>query len=168
MNILLIGGCGSLINNLIVKFKKEGHRVYLITGDRYSNAPYQRVFEKYNFPYDASCLKEIFESIKADVTIYLGAFDTNYKWENEEAEAVAYSSGLMNILMSQSVNDSGRFIYLSSEEVFGLGSDNDLTEYDEKKSDNVRGMVLAQAEEMCESYKTYKNMDVVTLRMDQL
>ena len=168
MNILLIGGCGSLINNLIVKFKKEGHRVYLITGDRYSNAPYQRVFEKYNFPYDASCLKEIFESVKADVTIYLGAFDTNYKWENEEAEAVQYSSGLMNILMSQSVNDSGRFIYLSSEEVFGLGSDNDLTEYDEKKSDNVRGMVLAQAEEMCESYKTYKNMDVVTLRMDHL
>ena len=168
MNILLIGGCGSLINNLIVKFKKEGHRVYLITGDRYSNAPYQRVFEKYNFPYDASCLKEIFESVKADVTIYLGAFDTNYKWENEEAEAVQYSSGLMNILMSHSMNDSGRFIYLSSEEVFGLGSENDLTEYDEKTSVNVRGMVLAQAEEMCESYKTYKNMDVVTLRMDHL
>ncbi|MCR5848957.1 MAG: NAD(P)-dependent oxidoreductase [Lachnospiraceae bacterium] len=168
MNVLLIGGCGSLINNLIVKFKKEGHRVYLITGSRYNNAPYQRVFEKYNFPYDASCLKEIFESVKADVTIYLGAFDTNYKWDNEEAQAVQYSSGLMNILMSHSMNTSGKFIYLSSEEVFGLGSENNLTEYDEKTSATVKGMVFAQAEEMCESYKSYKNLDLITLRMDHL
>ena len=47
MNVLLVGGCGSLINNLIIKFNKEGHRVYLLTGDRYSKAPYQKVFEKY-------------------------------------------------------------------------------------------------------------------------
>ena len=168
MNVLLIGGCSSLMNNLIVKFKKEGHRVYLITGNRYSNAPYQRVFEKYNFPYDASCLKEIFESVRADITIYLGAFDTNYKWENEEAEAVQYSSGLMNILMSHSINNSGKFIYLSSDEVFGLGLERVITEYDEKKSVTVKGMVLSQAEEMCESYKTYKDMDIITLRMDHL
>ncbi len=168
MNILLIGGCGSLINNLIVKFKKEGHRVYLITGKRYSNDPYQRVFEKYNFPYEASCLKEIFESVRPDITLYLGAFDTNYKWDNEEAEAVHYSSGLMNILMSFTTNDSGRFIYLSSDEVFGLGLDRDITEYDDKTSVTVKGMVLAQAEEMCESYKIYKGIDIITLRMDHL
>ena len=35
MNVLLIGGSGSLINSLIVKFKKEGHRIFLLTGDRY-------------------------------------------------------------------------------------------------------------------------------------
>ena len=35
MNVLLIGGSGSLINNLIIKLKKEGHRVYLLTGSRY-------------------------------------------------------------------------------------------------------------------------------------
>ena len=168
MNVLLIGGCSSLMNNLIVKFKKEGHRVYLITGNRYSNDPYQRVFEKYNFPYDASCLKEIFESVRPDSTIYLGAFDTNYKWVNEEAEAVAYSSGLMNILMSHSINNFGKFVYLSSDEVFGLGMDHDITEHDEKNAINVKGMVLAQAEEMCESYRTYKGMDIVTLRMDHL
>ena len=78
MNVLLIGGSGSLINNLIVKFNKEGHRVYLITGERHSNAPYQRVFERYDFSYEATCLKEVFESINMDVTIFLGAFDTNF------------------------------------------------------------------------------------------
>ena len=61
MNILLIGGSGSLINNLIVKLNKEGHRVYLLTGNRYQKQPYQKVFETYYFTYDCASLNEIFE-----------------------------------------------------------------------------------------------------------
>ena len=72
MNVLLIGGAGTFINNLIVKLKKEGHRVYLLTGSRYDDRPYQKVFEKYNFSYDSSCLNEIFESIRPDLTIFMG------------------------------------------------------------------------------------------------
>ena len=78
MNILLIGGPGSLINNLIIKFNKEGHRIYLLTGSRYKQAPYQKVFERYDFTYDCSCMDEIFESVDPDVVLYMGAFDTNY------------------------------------------------------------------------------------------
>lgn len=69
MNVLLIGGCSNVINNLIIKLNKEGHRIYLLTGSRYEKQPYQRVFEKYHFPYDAGCLNEIFESINPDLTI---------------------------------------------------------------------------------------------------
>ena len=72
MNILLIGGSGCFINNLIVKLNKEGHRVYLLTGAKYDERPYQRVFEKYRFGYDSSSLNEIFESIHPDLTIYMG------------------------------------------------------------------------------------------------
>ena len=32
MNILLIGGTSSLINHLILKLRKEGYRVFLLTG----------------------------------------------------------------------------------------------------------------------------------------
>lgn len=168
MNILLIGGSGSLINNLIVKFNKEGHKVYLISGERHSRAPYQRVFERYDFPYEASCLKEIFESINMDVTIFLGAFDTNYNWNNEEAEAVRYSSGLMNILMSYSMKGMGKFIYLSSDEVFGLNTNEVVDEDEQKSSDSVKSMTLVQAEEMCESYRKFRGFDIITLRMDHL
>lgn len=35
MNILLIGGTSSLINHLILKLRKEGHRVFLLTGSKY-------------------------------------------------------------------------------------------------------------------------------------
>ena len=35
MNILLVGGSCSLINSMILKLRKEGHRVCLLTGDKY-------------------------------------------------------------------------------------------------------------------------------------
>ena len=168
MNVLLIGGSGSLINSLIIKFKKEGHRVFLLTGTRQDKAPYQKVFERYNFPYDCSCLNEIFESINMDLTIFLGAYDTNYKWKHEEADAVQYSSGLMNILMSYAMKNKGRFVYLSSDEVYSMHSERDITEEDAPTPIGVKNMLLAQAEEMCESYRTSREKDIVTLRLDHV
>ena len=151
MNILLIGGCSSVINNLIIKLNKEGHRVYLLTGNRYHKLPYQKVFERYNFSYDSSCLNEIFESISPDLTICMGAYDTNFEWEKEEAEAVKYSAAMMNILMGYAMEGEGRFIYLSSDEVYGITSDEDISEKEPVSPTNFKGMVLAQTEEMCES-----------------
>ena len=40
MNILLIGGTSSLINHLILKLRKEGHRVFLLTGSKYKKNKY--------------------------------------------------------------------------------------------------------------------------------
>ena len=168
MNVLLIGGSGSLINSLIIKFKKEGHRVYLLTGTRQDKAPYQKVFERYNFPYDCACLNEIFESINMDLTIFLGAYDTNYKWTHEEADAVQYSSGLMNILMSYAMKNHGRFVYLSSDEVYSVHSEADITELDPPTPIGVKSMLLAQAEEMCESYRISRERDIMTLRLDHV
>ena len=48
MNILLVGGSCSLINSMILKLRKEGHRIFLLTGDKYRHNKYERVFEKYH------------------------------------------------------------------------------------------------------------------------
>ena len=168
MNVLLIGGSGSLINSLIIKFKKEGHRVFLLTGTRQEKAPYQKVFERYNFTYDCTCLNEIFESINMDLTVFLGAYDTNYKWIHEESDAVQYSSGLMNILMSYAMKNKGRFVYLSSDEVFKANYERNITEEDMPTPIGVRSMLLAQAEEMCESYRVSREKDIITLRLDNV
>ena len=37
------------------------------------------------------------ESVNADVTILMGAFDTNYHWDGEERETVPFISHLVNI-----------------------------------------------------------------------
>ena len=47
MNILLAGGSCSLVDSLILKLRKEGHRVYILTGDKYRHNKYKKVFEKY-------------------------------------------------------------------------------------------------------------------------
>lgn len=168
MNVLVIGGSGSLINNMIVKLNKEGHRVCLLTGSRYDKQPYQKVFEKYNFTYDSTCLNEVFESISPDLTIYMGAYDTNFRWKDEEAEAVRYSASLMNILMGYAMRCQGRFVYLSSDEVYGKSCGKDISELEPAEPVGIRGMALLQGEEMCESYRRNRGLDVVTLRLDHL
>ena len=115
MNVLLIGGSSSLLNQMIKKFNKEGHRVSILTGSRFRMEKYERVFERYDFSYDAINLPEVFTSVSPDVTVFLGAFDTNFRWSNDQGEAVRYISGLMNLLTAFSGLRQGRFLYLSSE-----------------------------------------------------
>ena len=63
MNILIAGGSGVFLNNLIIKLNKEGHKVSILTGNRFaSKEDYHKCFEVYQFPYDAACLNQIFES----------------------------------------------------------------------------------------------------------
>ncbi len=170
MNILLIGGAGNLINNLIIKLNKEGHRISLLTGDRYGKASYQRVFEKYNFSYESDSLKEIFESVQPDLTIFMGAYDTNFRWigEGVEREAVRFSNSLMNILMSYSQYTDGRFLYLSSQEVYGGHYPENIAETEQVTPDGIPAMVWSQGEEMCENYRRSQGKDVIVLRLDRL
>ena len=168
MNVLLIGGPGSLADNLIIKLNKEGHRIYLLTGNKFSKEPYQKVFERYNFTYDNSCLNEIFESVNPELTIFLGAYDTNFQWKNEEATSVKFCSSLMNLLMAYAMQAHGRFIYLSSDAVFGVHYPDDIAETEETSPVGLRGMAIAQGEELCENYRRTRGLDVITLRLDHL
>ncbi len=157
-----------MMNNLIIKFNKEGHRVYLITGNRSGKDPYQKVFERYDFDYDYNALMEIFRGINLDLTIYMGAFDTNYDWENEDNESVRYAGDLANIMMAYAMKGQGRFIYLSSDDVFGGNYAEDIMEDMQVSPIGFRNITLAQAEAVCDSYRKDCNLDVVTLRADHI
>jgi len=171
MNILLVGGPGSLINNLIIKLNKEGHRIYLLTGSKYKQAAYQKVFERYNFSYDSPCLNEIFESVSPDVTVYMGAYDSNYAWQEEEEEehnATRYVSGLTNLLMAYARKRESKFIYLSSHEVYTGQYDENIIEGEPLTPVTHKSMALAMAENLCEDYRRYKLKNIITVRMDHL
>lgn len=168
MNVLLIGGAGSLIDNLIIKLNKAGHRVFLLTGSRYQHLPYQKVFERYDFTYEAECIGDVFESTYPDVTVFLGAFDTNFHWEEEEKASVRFSASLTNILMSFAMTGKGRFIFLSSDEVFDLDYKAPVSEEESPCPGSLRALALSQGENLCKSYHDSRNLDVVTLRLDHL
>ena len=128
MNILLVGGSCSLMDSMILKFRKEGHRVFLLTGDKYRHNKYQKVFERYDFAYDCENLNDILESVNADVTILMGAFDTNYRWNGEERETVHFISHLVNILVAYSMANKKRLIFLSSDEIYNGNYKDDIEE----------------------------------------
>lgn len=169
MVVLLIGGSGVLMNALIDKMNKNGHRVYLLTGQRESRGSYKRVFERYDFPYDSGSIKDIFESVRPDVTIFTGAYDTGFDWETlSRQESVRYMAGLMNILSACSMAGTGRFVYLSSEEVFGDPYMDQITEEEPASPKGFKALALAQGEETCANYRRTQGMDTVILRFDHL
>lgn len=168
MNILLVGGSCSLINRMILKLRKEGHRVCLLTGDKYRHNKYERVFEKYEFSYDCENLNDILESVNADVTILMGAFDTNYHWDGEERETVPFISHLVNILVSYSMTNKKRLIFLSSDEIYNGNYTEDIKEEEPFSGVGIRAGALSQAENICENFRVNRGLDIITLRLDHL
>ena len=168
MNILLIGGDGSLTNQLIRKMNKEGHRVHLFTGNRYKTADYEKVFEKYELSYDSECLGDVFESVNPDVTIFMGAFDSNFRWLNEQREMVRFTSSLTNFLTAYAMAGKGRFIYLSSDAVYSGDYGENIAENNISNPSNLKGMALAQGEDICESFRRLRDTDIVVLRLDHM
>lgn len=165
----MIGGCSTLLNSLIDKFNKNGHKVYLITGQRKENTSYRHVFEKYNFPYDSSALMSILESVRPDVTVFTGAFDTNFNWDEGALEAVRYNAGLVNILSSfDTLHNKGKFFYLSSEEIFCKSYKNDVTEEVEIFPNGYKAKAVAQGEVLCENYRSIDGLNTFVLRFDKL
>ena len=103
MKVFIIGGCNTVVNALLQKFNKEGLKLYVLTGSHQYHNKYKHVYEQYHFSYENNCIKEVFESVRPDVTIFTGAFDSNYHWENGFREITSYCSGLYNILTAYSL-----------------------------------------------------------------
>lgn len=168
MNILLIGGSGRITDAILEKLNKEGNRIYVLTGNSLKVHKYKHVFEQYRFSYESNSIKEIFESIMPDVTIFMGAYDTNFDWGRPREESVRYSAGLINILMGYSLVKSGRFIYLSSENVYNRSYPNDIKEESAAYARDFKSMVILQGEEMCNNYRKFEELDITILRLDNL
>ena len=168
MNILLVGGACSLMDSMILKLRKEGHRVFVLTGDKYKHNKYEKVFEKYEFSYDTENLSAIIESVNPDTTILMGAYDTNYHWNEEERETVRFVSHLVNILVAYSSVKKGKLIFLSSDEVYSGNYVADIEETEKPSGFGMRADSLAQAEEICENFRVNRNLDIIVLRLDHL
>ena len=163
MNILLVGGSCSLMDSMILKLRKEGHRVFLLTGDKYRHNKYQKVFERYDFAYDCENLNDILESVNADVTILLGAFDTNYRWNGEERETVHFISHLVNILVAYSMANKKRLIFLSSDEIYNGNYKDDIEEEEKFSGIGIRADALSQAEENLQVSKNRYEVGLETI-----
>lgn len=167
MNVLLVGSAGSLMDDLVIRLNKEGHRVFVLSGSKSEKRRGKHVFECYSFDYENESVPQIFESVRPEVTLYLGPWDPGFRVKNEN-QAVHFFSGLTNLLVSFSMLRRGRFVYLSTSDIFDSGDGRLITEEDRPNCSDPRSLVLAQAEEICASYRRNLDLDVAVLRLDQL
>lgn len=168
MDILLIGSTSSFMRFMVDKLNKEGHRIFHLTKEKNTSHGYRKVFETYRFNYDNECIGEVFQSVKPDVVIFMGAYDLNFGWVKSRNESVAYTSGLMNIIMSFSALNKGRFIYLSSEEVFQKSYPSPIDESEQRVVLDRKGQAVAMGEEICLNYRDLLGIDAVVLRLDHM
>ncbi len=166
--VLLIGGGSRFMDAMIDIMKKNGHQVYLLTGRRDKRFSYKHVFEQYNFEYDTDSIEDIFKSIMPELTIFRGAFDTNFDWKTARKESVRYTTALTNILSVCSMSGKGRFVYLSSYEVYSSIHGADITEDMPTEAQGFKALALAHGEEICDSYRTAHGMDTLVLRFDHM
>lgn len=168
MEILLIGGSSDLMNAILNKLNKEGHRSYVLTGSRDVRESYKNVYEKYNFPYDCDCLKEIFDSVNPDAVIFTGAYDSNFTWADPRRESVQFLAGLQNVMSTFATMRKGRLIYLSSQDVYSQSYPNNIPEDIQTSAISLRSMTYVQGEDICKNYRQTMGLDTVVLRMDHL
>ena len=161
-------GTGQLAEALIDRFHKNRDRVYLLTGRRECTPVRQRVFEQYDFAYDDDSVKDIFDSIKPDITIFTGAWDSQFDWEKARQESVRYTAGLINLLTVYSMRGKGRFVYLSSQEVFTGSFHQNVLESQDKEPKGFRSMAIAQGEDICANFRQNQGLEIDVLRLDHL
>ncbi len=153
---------------MIDRMSKSGDRIYLLTGSREKTHAYKRVFERYNFTYDDDSVKDVFESIKPDTVVFLGAYDTNFDWQRARQESVRYTASLANLLAAHSITKKGRFVYFSSQEIYSGSYGGFIPEEEAATPRGFRALALSQGEEICENYRKTQGVDIVTLRLDHL
>lgn len=165
--ILIIGAYGTFTNELIQRFYKEKHTIYLICGENEKKKS-RKVFEQYSFSYQSGSMRRIMESVKPDIVLFTGVYDPLFTWKNMEVDSVSYIASLMNVLLACEQNEIERFIYLSNEKVYQETYSIPIQEDERMTPKSFIGRTFAQAEELVKSYQDHSIMQVITLRIANL
>lgn len=165
-NILIVGGKGTLRDELQHKLSREGNHVSLLTnGKKFPKLP-----SEYHYAYDSDSVREALDSSNPDTILFLGAYDPSFSWSlrTEQKDYKAYVSGLTNILQWAEACGVHQFVYLSSECVFG---DHYLTPINENmpvSPRSTKGIAVSLGESIVNNYASHQRMDVVILRLAHL
>lgn len=165
-NILIIGGKGTLRDELTHKLSREGNHVYLLSnGKKKAGAS-----REYFYAYDSDSVREALDSSNPNTIVFLGAYDPAFTWSvrTEQKDYKAYVSGLTNILHWAEAAGVHRFVYISSECVF---EDHYLSPISEEMAPTPRstkGIAVSLGESIVNSYASHQRMDVVVVRMAHL
>nr|MCR4675556.1 NAD-dependent epimerase/dehydratase family protein [Lachnospiraceae bacterium] len=169
MDIILTGADNAMMEAMIGKLRKEGHRIFVLSNERVKKTKYKRIFEQYDFVYSNENMAAIIESISPDAIIFLGAFDGSFDWSQGQKEAVRFGEGLINLMEAcANLEKKPRFLYLSTSDVFTKNSKRKYREHDEFSPESVRAVAIRQGELICGNYYKSYLCDTVVARVDHV
>lgn len=166
--VLLVGAPGILTRTLIDRFSRERWEVFTLTGGRLRGGKPKKVFEQYDFSYTSPSIPEVIASVKPEYVVFSGAYDPTYTWRAARKDMVDYLAGLLNILTSCPEAGVQRFVYLSSEEVFGNDRFADITEEVKPRPATEKALALQQGEKLCLDFGGETSLRTVVLRLDHV
>ncbi len=167
MKVIYAGACNSLASKLVDRLVKEEDQIYIISNEEFdvSIKPALK-YKLYRYHGDDFGLGKIFSSIKPDVVVFAGEIYMGDQWEYNN-RTNAYLSGLLNILNLSLVHNIQKFIYLSTVEVYPIGTEI-CVETDVKTPLTYKGQLCSFGEDMVLSFNHNYSMDTVILRMDNI
>lgn len=168
-SIMIVGGSGTFLSELINKFAKEDWQIFTLVGERSTTKP-AYVFEQYSFEPTSSSVWEVIASCRPNLILYMGAYDPSFRWGemSEKEDAQRYVAGLSNILLAGQAAGVPRFLYLSGDCVFGENVSGLRTEDDAAAPSDLRAAVIRQGEVLALSQGENSQMQVQVLRLPEI
>jgi len=99
-----------------------------------------------------------------DAIIFTGAFDERYFWTDYHRCSSKYMSELTNIIVTAADLEIKKFIYLSTVNVYGFDNSGVVTEETPVAPANMKSIIVAQGETICENMSDSGKINAITLR----
>ncbi len=153
MKILIAGEYNYFTVSLISRLKREKHNTYIICGKQREDAHRYKQKADVEYPFEVSegSAFHIVDDVRPDVILFMGAFDTAYKWSHSKHASNDYLSALSNILGIAGDCPPRRFIYLSTQAAEG-----------------IKGIAISTGESLCLNHKDSGLYDISVLRLSSV
>ena len=169
MKALITGGYGFIGSHVADRFLKEGYEVFII--DNLSSGTIDNISFKhkgYQLSVDDPKCEEIFRSTHFDVVIHMAAQVSVFESvRNPGQDAKSNILGLLNMLTLAQKYRVKRFIFASSEAVFG-NRNGLLTEDDPCEPDSPFGISKWIGEYYCQKWNALYDLETMCFRLSNV
>lgn len=160
---ILITGSGAFRDALVDRLIREKNEVYSIGTQSAKGKTYH-----YDFKYSDDKIKHIIAGIMPEAIVFLGAQDEEFAMSWQQEQAMDYMSGLANILVSAEQCGVGRFVYISSTQVYGVEWSSKLDETTPKNPQDMRSLMVSEGEAVCWDFAVLHRMECIVLRLTEV
>ncbi len=164
MKILFVGNYDNLAAAVMERLRKEENDLYLLTSNvdelgRKVKGTY-RCYELGN----GEGMAEVYRTIGPDVVLYACADYQKAQWTEEQSGCFAL---LANNLEGAACAKAGRFMFLSTTEVYGTPKQT-ADESTATRPVTIKGLWMCQAENMVDAYGKNHDLPTTILRLGQV